>query len=75
MRNCKRQLQILSRNLGVVYSWDTINNRNAGRRKLGDERDILVTGEEFAMEKKVKTVKVILDKLKVFKSDHTLLQR
>ena len=50
MRNCKRQLQILSRNLGVVYSWDTINNRNAGRRKLGDERDILVTGEEFAME-------------------------
>jgi len=50
MRNCKQQLQILSRNLGVVYSWDAINNRNAGRRKLGDERDILVTGEEFAME-------------------------
>lgn len=34
----------------MVCSWDTINNRNAGSRKSGDERDILVTGEEFAMD-------------------------
>jgi hypothetical protein len=38
------------RNLGGVCSWDTVNNRNAGSRKSEDERDILVIGEEFAMD-------------------------
>jgi hypothetical protein len=34
----------------VACSWATINNRNAGSRKSEDERDILVTGEEFAKD-------------------------